>query len=236
MPPIRPETAGLTPEAMEALGITPEMEQEIVAEQLGDDTSSADEEPDNTNDIVDAIIVPEEPDAIDPPRGRGRSKSAPDTAPRTAKAGPPTLDEWQHFFGRVVLRVVCDWYISWAFRGVDEDELSEREIERIAMSDDERAQIAVPFAELSHKSKFMRKHGRLVVSSGDSFYALVALGAWFSRVNRIANKHKPKIVQGKAQANGSARPSEANGAGFSEGANGGRVPNGPFRVFGPNSG
>jgi hypothetical protein len=235
MPPIRPESKGLTPEALEALGITPEQEQEIVEQQLGDDTSSVPDDDDNTNDIVDAIIVSDQPDAIDPPAtGRGRSKSAP-AGPRTAKAGPPTLDEWQRFFGNVMLRVTCDWYISWAFRGVDEDELSDKEVQRIAMSEDERQQIAVPFAELSNKSKFMRKHGRLVVSSGDSFYALVALGAWFSRVNRIANKHKPKVVQGKAQANGSARPSEANGTGFPEGANGGRVPDGRFQVF-PGSG
>jgi hypothetical protein len=225
---------------MEALGITPEQEQEIVAEQLGDVTDSATDAEfsgDDTNDVVDAIIVPDEPDAIEAP-SRSRTRSKRDNVPpsRTAKAGPPTLDEWQQFFGRVVLRTACDWYITWAFRGVDEDELSDREVERIAMNDDERDRIAVPFAELSNKSKFMRKHGRLVVSSGDSFYALVALGAWASRVNRIAAKHKPKIVQGKAQANGSAGPSQANGTPFSEGANGGRVPNGPFRVFGPGSG
>lgn len=206
-------------------------------QQLGDDTSSELGADDNTNEIIDAIIVPDQPEAIDPPAtGRGRSKSKEPAGPRAAKAGPPSLEEWQHFFGRVVLRVTCDWYISWAFRGVDEDELSERELERLVMSDDERSQIAVPFAELSNKSKFMRKHGRLVVSSGDSFYALVALGAWFSRVNRIANRHKPKVVQGKAQANGSSRPATPGGEGFSEGANGGRVPNGPFRVFGPGSG
>lgn len=216
------------------------MEQEIVAEQLGDVTGSetdADPEDDNIGDIVDAEIVADPPEAIEAP-SKSRTRSKRDTVPpsRTAKAGPPTLDEWQQFFGRVVLRTACDWYITWAFRGVDEDDLSDREVERIAMSDDERDRIAVPFAELSNKSKFMRKHGRLVVSSGDSFYALVALGAWASRVNRIAAKHKPKIVQGKAQANGSGGTSQANGAPFAEGANGGRIPNGPFRVFGPGSG
>src|SRR6202012_932398 len=104
--PIRPETTGLTPEALEALGITPEQEQEIVEEQLGGGTSSdADSEPeldDNIGDIVDAEIVNDSPEAIEPPKSsRTRSKRETPTPSRSAKAGPPTLDEWQQFFGRV---------------------------------------------------------------------------------------------------------------------------------------
>lgn len=173
------------------------------------------------------------------PADRGRSSKSratrnDDDVPREPKSGPPTIDEWSRFFSRVVLRTFCDVYINYATRGIDEDIFSERDLERLSMSDDERKLIATPFAEISNKSKFMRKHGRMIVASGDSFNALIVLGAWMSRVNRIASKYRPRNVrvnngtirQGTQQGTETPTP---NGNGF-HGTTGGRIPDG---FFGP---
>jgi hypothetical protein len=163
-----------------------------------------------------------------------RQKTEPPPPPRDAKPGIPSIDEWLDFFSRIVLRVACDWYIEWAFRGVDEGLLTDREIDRIQMSDEERKRIAVPFAEMSHKSKFMRKHGRSIVASGGVFDAIVAIGTWTSRVNRIARKHKP--LQGKVipSERSNASATAPSNDGFT-GANGGNV-GGTWRVANPGGG
>jgi hypothetical protein len=164
-------------------------------------------------------------DGVDDSRLRSKADSPPPA--RDAKPGIPSLDEWMDFFSRIVLRVACDWYIEWAFHGVDENLLSEREVVRIQLTEEERQRIAVPLAELSHKSKFMRKHGRTIVASGGAFDAIVALGTWTSRVNRIARKHKPNTVQGRVVPNERAGQGESSEAqpGYN-GANGGRIVDG----------
>lgn len=164
-------------------------------------------------------------DGIDDSRLRQKVEDTP--PPRDAKPGIPVLDEWLDFFSRILLRVMCDWYIDFAFRGVDENSLNDREIDRIQMTEEERKRIAVPLAELSHKSKFMRKHGRTIIASGGAFDAIVALGAWTRRVQRIANRHKTRTVPGRVMPNertGQGSP-EAGGNGFA-GANGGRINDG----------
>lgn len=155
---------------------------------------------------------------------------------REASGKPPTLDEWQNFFGKIVLKVACNWYISYAFRGVDEDMLTDREVERLALTDEERKLIVTPLAELSNKSKFMRKHGRAIVSTGESFQSFIVLGAWMSRVNRIAAKYRPRVSQVRVN-NGSSGQSTSvpNGAAYTEGTTGGRVPNG-FPIYRGGSG
>jgi hypothetical protein len=164
---------------------------------------------------------------------------------RDAKSGPPSLDEWANFFGKIVLRVACNWYIQYAFRGIDEDMLTDREVERLAMTDEERKLISTPLAELSNKSKFMRKHGRTIVASGDAFNAMVVLGAWMSRVNRIAAKYKPRDPRKptvRVNMNGSTNDvgsrsgeTEATREGYPEGTHGGRIPNG-YAVYNTGSG
>lgn len=169
-------------------------------------------------------------------KGKGEDKTA-----RDASSRPPSLDEWANFFGKIVLRTACDFYISYAFRGIDEDWLSEREIERLAMTEDERRLIATPLAELSNKSKFMRRHGRTIVASGDAFNAMVVLGAWMSRVNRIAAKYKPRNPTVKVNMGASNNGSSGQGTptedreGFPQGTHGGRVPNG-YAVYNTGSG
>jgi hypothetical protein len=234
--PIIPPTSGLTPEAMAALGIEdPSLNASDGTDSaLGDDGISPGFQFGDISDgdIVDAEIVDDVPGiSVSPSERARRGRSAPDSPrpPREAKTGPPSLDEWTNFFGRVLLRVVTDYYIAYAFRGIDEDLLSDREIERLSLSEDERQLIAVPIAEMSNKSKFMRKHGRMIVASGDAFNALVVIGAWASRVNRIAARYRPRVVKGNV--NGSSGQSTPQAATTAEGATGGRFPpwfNGPI--------
>lgn len=221
-----PGKQGLTPEAEKALR---EMSDPIV-------TSSDDDQEDNTDPAFEAGAVgpplfDETGDFIDDgSRLRQRVEEPP--PPRDAKPGIPSLDEWLDFFSRIVLRVMCDWYIEWAFRGVDENILTDREVDRIQMSDAERQRISVPLAELSHKSKFMRRHGRTIVASGGAFDAIVALGTWTRRVNRISRRHKPRTVQGKIVHERTRSGQPASDGAANAGANGGTVPGG-FTIINP---
>ena len=220
-----PGKRNLTPEAAKALREQAGLTDPIV-------TASDEESEDNLRSEFAAPIEPPldfgfetGEDIQDEPRLR--SKAEPPPPVRDAKASIPSIDEWMDFFSRIVLRVACDWYIEWAFRGVDENLLTDREIDRVQMSEEERKRIATPFAEFSHKSKFMRKHGRTIVASGGMFDAIVAIGTWTNRVNRIAKRHKPQTVQGRVIPNERTRQSEPrpDGAG-NAGANGGTVPDG----------
>lgn len=124
---------------------------------------------------------------------------------RAAKSGVPGIDEWMHFFGKILIRSVTNWYITWAFRDIDEDLLSDREIERIRLSDDARERMARPFAEFASKNKFTRKHGRSIIAMGDSADALLEMGLWFSRVARIASKYR-RMQTSPAQQENSPGP------------------------------
>lgn len=173
-------------------------------------------------DSIDRHLTEDIPEK---PADRARRKRREDTGTaRDAKPGPPSLDEWANFFSRVVLRVGTEFYITLAFRGVDEEALSERDVERLAMTDDERQLIATPLAELSHKSKLMRKHGRMIVASGDAINSIVVLGMWMSRVNRIAAKYRPKQPKRQVRINGSSGQAQAPTEW--EGSTGGRFPPG----------
>lgn len=239
---------------MEALGIT-DPENDIVS-GLGDSGISppfqslgtgVTEDFESTGDTVDAEIVDEGSATLPPATSvaasgrRDRTRNSGQnprsgSGSREAKSGPPALDEWTKFFGNVLLRIGTEFYINMAFRGIDEDVLSEREVERLALSEDERDMIAVPFAELANKSKFMRKHGRTIVASGDAFNALVVLGAWASRVNRIAAKYRPRQPQTiRGHVNGSSGQSTPEPESAPTGSLGGRIANGSFTIF-PGSG
>jgi hypothetical protein len=121
---------GLTPEAAEALN-------------------------QQTNDLTDTVSEVEEDNPFDAPIGEplfaeyaetgdtvedSRLRQKPQEPPpaRDAKPGIPSLDEWMDFFSRIVIRVACDWYIEWAFRGIDENRLTDREIHRVQLTDEER--------------------------------------------------------------------------------------------------
>jgi len=159
--------------------------------------------------------------------------SEPSPPPRS---GPPRVDEWQHFFSRIVIGTLTDFYVTIAFRGIDEDRLTEKETEMLIMRKEERDSIARPLAEFANKTPYLRKRGRLIVSSAASVESLVALGMWFSRVNRIARKYRAnsrtRTVRGNANvSNGSnAHQANANGNGSSPAERTG------FSIYNPGSG
>lgn len=108
------------------------------------------------------------------------------------KAGPPTLDEWQDFFARVVFLTLAEWYVSWAFRGIPEDIISDEDLSRCVLSREERRAIAQPVSEVANKSKLARKHGRQVIAFFEAFESVILIGVWMAKVNRIASKYRPK--------------------------------------------
>jgi hypothetical protein len=227
-----PGKKGLTPEAKEAMR---EQANQMLLDMEGEqDVSEADPivtEPFEAGTVGRALFPEDESgDGIEDSRLRTEAKPPPEA--REPKPGVPALDEWMDFWSRIFLRVVLDWYIDLAFRGIDETIISDRDIARLQLTDDERKRIATPLAELSHKSKLMRRYGRTIIASGGAFDAIVTLGAWTSRVNRIARKYKPHTVHGRVVPNerfSQSEPSDQGGA--TTGANGGRV--GDYVIFNP---
>lgn len=136
----------------------------------------------------------------------------------TPKAGPPRLDEWQDFFSRVLIKGLTERYVSWAFRGIDEELLTDREMQKLHLLKEERERIARPFSELANKAKFTRKHGRTIIGLSDSIDSVLALGMWFGRVNKIAEKYaKTRPVKGKVVKSDVGSGSfEENGTGGSD--------------------
>lgn len=177
--------------------------------------------------VIGAIVDDGPSEKTSEPRSRRRpaESKASSNEPRTdPKAGPPSLDEWQQFFSRVVLRVFINWYLDFAFRGIPEDALNERELERLVMTEDERRAVAVPFAELSHKSKLMRKYGRTIVASGGAFEAVITMAAWMRRVNKIAAVHRPKQQRANNVRVNNGNSGQSSQEGYADGTNGGRIP------------
>jgi hypothetical protein len=150
-------------------------------------------------DVVDAVIVDEEPKK---PRGRlktGYTEPASKTGDDRPRTTPPKIDEWMDFISRVLIRASTDFYIDTAFRDIDEEWLTDREVERIKLTDVERDRIARPLAELANKTKFTRKHGRAIIALSGSVDSVIQLGMWFSRVNRIAAKYRALGLANPAQ-------------------------------------
>lgn len=105
-------------------------------------------------------------------------------------AGIPTPDEWLDFFSRIVIRTATDFAIEMAFRGIDEELLTEREVESIKLESDERDRIARPLAEFAYKNGYTRKHGREIIAAAGSIDAVLQLGLWYTRMSRIAIKYR----------------------------------------------
>lgn len=106
-----------------------------------------------------------------------------------AKAGAPSLDEWQDFFGRFVLKLLVDAYLYMVLGDLWE-ELTPAEADRIKLSPEDMKEIAAPLAEMSNKSSYMKKHGRTIIAAAESYESILTLLLWMNRVNRIARKHK----------------------------------------------
>lgn len=124
-----------------------------------------------------------------PPRVR---EKPPVTERDKPKAGPPTLDEWQDFFARVVFLTLAEWYVQWCFRGVPEEVVSDEDLQRCILTKDERKAIALPLSELANKSSTARRHGRQVIAFFETAESFILIGMWAAKVHRIAGKYRPK--------------------------------------------
>lgn len=149
-----------------------------------DSEGAVGESPDADDSAFDASTV-------EPVTPRATPKLKPE--PKGPKAGPPSMDEWQDFFGRIVLRTLTDGYVHLILRDI---ELSDRELESIKLSREELNDMAAPFSSLANKSKLMRRHGRNIIAATDSYEAIICMAMWARRVNRIAKRHAK--VQGPA--------------------------------------
>lgn len=160
------------------------------------------------------------------------------------KTTPPDKDDWLDFFSRIVLRVGLESYVDFAFRGIDESIVSDRDLERVTPTKELRDQIAAPFAVYATKNKWMRKHGREIVSLADSLEAVIQLGIWMRRVNRIASHYRPQRTQRaqpkvtlrpRGNGNGDNGPGQGTSDGTVQGGRNGHVDAG-FTIFNPGSG
>lgn len=149
-----------------------------------------------------------------------------------AKASPPSLDEWQDFIGRFVIRGLTEAYLNLALSDF-EDELTPRERESIRLTQEDLREMAAPIASLAHKSKFARRKGRAIIAAADSGEAVIALLIWMRRVSRIAKKYRkpkqPKTVPGyivEEPKNGNHGPNVGEGPEYGGG----------FGVFNPGTG
>lgn len=138
---------------------------------------------------VDAIIV-DDPQDEETPKSRLKTGYQPPVTDVALSSGPPKLDEWLDFFSRVLIGTATDFAIEMAFRGVDEDLLSDREVATIKLDKEERDRIARPLAEYAFKNKYTRKHGREIIALAGSIDAVLQLGIWYTRITRIAMKYK----------------------------------------------
>lgn len=133
-------------------------------------------------------------DSLPAPSDEKPSRSVVETPEPTRDRGdikttPPSAADWQDFIGRIVIHTTLDAYSAWILKDVD---MSEHEKASIELSRDDVREIAAPFAVYAAKNKWTRKHGREILGLTDSIEALLALGIWMRRVNRIARKHRPE--------------------------------------------
>lgn len=151
-----------------------------------------------------------------------------------AKSGPPTLDEWQDFIGRFVLRGITEGYLNVALSDFYDD-LTPRELESIRLTKDDLKEMSAPLASLAHKNKFLRSKGRGIIASADSGEAVIALLIWMRRVNRISKRHRKAAAPKNTQTVPGYVVEQENGNNGSNVGQGPEYPGG-FGVFNPGTG
>ncbi len=183
--------------------------------------------PNESGDEFEAVFVQTIPDP-EPLVEKPDRESKP-----IAKTGAPSLEEWQDFIGRFVIRGITEAYLTMVL-GDLEEELTPRERELIRLTKDDLKELSAPLATMAQKSKFGRRKGRAIIAAADSGEAVVALLIWMRRVNRIAKKYRksqPQTVPGyvvEGNSNGNSGPDGGQGPQY-----GGP---GSWGVFNPGSG
>lgn len=179
-------------------------------------------------ETVSVRTIVEKPERLNPPE---------------AKSGPPSLDEWQDFFARFVIRLLVDAYL-FLILGDFIDELSPAEANMIKLSKEDMHDIAAPLASMSNKSSFMRKRGRSIIAAADSYESIITLLMWMRRVNRVAKKHRKPKPPKTQTVSGVAMPAqqptqEGSPNAYDDGYSNGEVNGAPiagFGVFNPGAG
>jgi hypothetical protein len=206
---------------------------------LGDnlDDSPVGEAPDSESQEYDygefeAVTVPSmaQEKAPEPIVEKPERKAKPE-----AKSGPPTLQEWQDFIGRFVIRGLTEAYLNVALSDFYDD-LTPHERETIRLTKEDLKEMSAPLASMAHKSTFLRKRGRSIIASADSGEAIVALLIWMRRVNRIAKKYRKSRMPSAPQTMPGYVVEDSNG---NNGSNVGQGPDaGPqgFGIWNPGTG
>jgi hypothetical protein len=139
-------------------------------------------------------------DRVPPVPTRGRAKNEKDGKVPPPNVRPPDFAEWHDYVGNFALKWISRGYIAWVFRGVDRYELlSKADNEALQMDDEQLSDISKPIAHLAARSKVGGKYGRVIIDSSDGVLAMIAMGMWANRVNRIAKKYKMGERNGEAQ-------------------------------------
>lgn len=145
--------------------------------------------------------------SVESKRGPGRPPSTP--KPPTIK--PPDFAEWNDFIGSVVIRWASRAFIAVVFRGLDYQRLlTPEELEDLELDDEQLQDLAKPFAHVAIKSKFLTKHGRMIVDSKDAIDAAIVMFMWSARVRRIAKKYRPEKPKRVRKVIRNAQPSGEN--------------------------
>jgi hypothetical protein len=58
------------------------------------------------------------------------------------------------------------------------------------MDPESLSDVAKPIAHLADRSKLGKKYGRVIIDSSDGIIAMIQIGMWGSRVNRIARRYR----------------------------------------------
>lgn len=151
---------------------------------FGNSQPSASE--DSSSPMSSSTPSPSKRSVIDSP-AKSVDKSVP-------KSGPPSVDEWQDFIGRIVLRTLFDGYMTLMLRDI---ELSPQEERYLHLSKQDLKEMSAPLAGFANKNKALRKHGRSIVAAADSWESVVAISIWLRRVNRVARRHRAELSAAK---------------------------------------
>lgn len=164
-------------------------------------------------------------DESPPKRGRGRPRlSADEKASRARKAPPPTItarppdfSEWHDYIGNFAIKWITRGYVAFAFRGIDRwDLLNEADNRALEIDETALSDIAKPLAHLADRSSLGKKYGRLIVDSSDGIIAMIQLGMWMNRVNRIAKKTRERLDNGGQSGNTEQVLPDSSGPSVSE--------------------
>jgi len=166
-------------------------------------------------------VIREPPPRKTPPKrgpGRPRKVTTENVNEKAAKLNllPPNAEEWHDYISNVALKWGTRGYVAFATRGLDRyDNFSKADLAALDADADELAAISKPISHMAERSKFGKRYGRTIIDSTDGVAAIVAIGMWGARVNRIANKYRKGMQENvsnpiESRPTGSEIPTESS--------------------------